>query len=91
MNVCFDLTFNDPAHLVRDRVAILDLAVDDPCGLLQSSQNGLTSVLSYAVPSHIKVRQSVIILCHEGRQALGTLVADHVSSQVQGVHHLSIF
>ncbi len=37
LNVCFNLTLQDSAHLVGNRVAVFDLAVNDSCGLLQSS------------------------------------------------------
>lgn len=36
LDVCFDLSFDHATHFVGDRVAVLDLAVDDSSGGVKS-------------------------------------------------------
>ena len=53
LDICFDLTFNDPSHLVRNRITVLDLTINNPRSRIQCLKNRLSAILANSVPCHI--------------------------------------
>lgn len=90
LDVGLDLTLNNAAHLVRDWVAILHLAVDDSCRGVKGVKNGLASVLADPVPCQVKMRQGMVLFGQEFTEIFGTSIANHILSQVEMGDHLSI-
>ena len=90
LDICLDLSFNDAAHLIRNRIAVLALTVNDSRSCVQGIKNCFATVLAYSIPRDVEVRQCLIKLRDELSKAPRSLIAYEITPQVKLADHLTI-